>query len=343
MPPPRRTWHDRRVRTETIIIPTVDGPMPAYEAAPAGEVRGGVVVVQEAFGVTPHIQDVARRFAAAGWHAVAPALFHREGSPVFDYDDVTAVMPSMSALTGEGLSVDVAAAVEHLGAAGFRPARVAIVGFCMGGSVALHAAVAHPLGAAATFYGGGVLEGRFGLPPLVEAAPGLRTPWLGLYGDEDKGIPVEQVERLRDAAAEAPVATAVVRYPGAQHGFHCDARPASYDPAAAADAWARTLAWFGANVEFDGGVRVADAPARHRFEITVGGEPAGFTEYTLQPGVITIDHTEVDKAFGGRGLGGILAGAALDSAAARGLAVVPRCPFVKGWIAKHAHYRDLPG
>lgn len=322
-------------------IPTPDGPMPAYAATPEAAPRGGVIVVQEAFGLTSHIEDVTRRFAAAGWHGLAPALFHRAGSPVVPYHDIEAVRPLIGALTGEGLDADITAALDHLGAAGLGPDRVAIVGFCMGGSVALHAGVAHPLGAAASFYGGGVVEGRFGLPPLVEAAPRLRTPWLGLYGDEDKGIPVEQVERLREAAADAGVPTAVVRYPEAQHGFHCDDRPAVFDQAAATDAWIRTLAWFGANVGFPGGVRVADVAALNRFEITVDGESAGRAEYTLRPGMLRVDHTEIGDAYGGRGLGGVLARAALDSARARGLSVLPRCPFVQSWIAKHPAYADL--
>jgi carboxymethylenebutenolidase len=86
-------------------------------------------------------------------------------------------------------------------------------------------------------------EGRFGFRPLVELAPQLRSPWLGLYGDLDPGIPVDQVEDLRGAAATAPVPTAVVRYAEAGHGFHCDARPANYHAASAKDAWVRTLDW----------------------------------------------------------------------------------------------------
>jgi carboxymethylenebutenolidase len=103
----------------------------------------------------------------------------------------------------------------------------------MGGSVTFLAAARRTLGAGVTFYGGGVGEGRFGMPPLVEMAPGLQTPWLGLYGDEDQGIPVDQVEALRQAAATAPVPTEIVRYADAGHGFHCDARPDSFHEASA--------------------------------------------------------------------------------------------------------------
>ena len=114
----------------------------------------------------------------------------------------------------------------------------------MGGTVTLVTAARRDVGAAVTFYGGGVKEGRFGFPPLVEEATRLRAPWLGLYGDLDQGIPVEGVEELRAAAASSGQPTEVVRYPEAGHGFHCDQRD-SYEPKSAQDAWARTLAWFG--------------------------------------------------------------------------------------------------
>jgi len=231
-----------------IVIETEDGGMPAYETRPDGAAKGGIVVIQEAFGVTSHIEELTRRLAADGWHAVAPALFHREGSPVIAYDDFAAVMPAMSALTAGGITTDLAAAFDHLEAAGFSAAETGITGFCMGGSVTLYAATLHARGAAVTFYGGGVSEGRFGLPSLIEQAPNLETPWLGLYGDLDQGIPVDSVESLRAAAKRAKVETEIVRYPDADHGFNCNDRPAVYNAEAAADAWGRMLAWFDAHI-----------------------------------------------------------------------------------------------
>jgi len=230
--------------TRRIEIETPDGPMPAYEAAPEGGARGGVLVIQEAFGVTSHIETIADRLASAGWTALAPSLFHRSGSPVIAYDDLGSAMPMLSSLNAEGLRVDLDAGLAHLEALGHEPTSIGVVGFCMGGSVTFFAATTRPLGAAVTFYGGGVLEGRFGLPSLVELAPRLQTPWLGLYGDLDKGIPPEAVEELRAAAANAPVSTEIVRYGDAEHGFNCDDRPAVFNRAAATDAWGRTLAFF---------------------------------------------------------------------------------------------------
>jgi carboxymethylenebutenolidase len=216
-------------------------PLSVHE--PDGAAKGGLLVIQEAFGVNEHIEDVGRRFAAEGWLAVAPHLFHRTGDPKLGYDDLGPVMPHMKALTADGILADVDAGIAHLEAAGFPSNDIGVVGFCMGGTVTLVTAVRRDVGAGVTFYGGGVAEGRFGFGPLVEEAKDLRAPWLGLFGDEDAGIPVEQVEALRAAAASSGRATEVVRYPEAGHGFHCDRR-GSYHEASAKDAWQRTLDWF---------------------------------------------------------------------------------------------------
>jgi len=211
--------------------------------SPSGTPKGAIVVIQEAFGVNDHIEDVCRRFADEGWLAVAPHLFHRTGDPKLGYTDMSQVMTHMQALTKDNVLADVDAALAETAGQGIAATRTGITGFCMGGTVALLIDTERDLGASVTFYGGGVKEGRFGFPPLVEAAPRLRAPWLGLFGDLDKGIPVEQVEELRAAAATAGTTTEIVRYPEADHGFHCDQR-ASYHAASARDAWGRTLEWF---------------------------------------------------------------------------------------------------
>ena len=228
---------------QTLNLESSGGTMALYDVEPEGAARGAVLVFQEAFGVNYHIEDVCRRFAAEGYRAVAPHLFHRSGDPVIAYDDMKTVVGHMMQLTAEGLEADLDATLRHLADAGFDAARVGVVGFCLGGSVTFLAAARRALGAAVSFYGGGVAEGRFGMPALVELAPDLKTPWLGLFGDQDQSIPVEQVESLRAAAAAAPVPTEIVRYPDAEHGFHCDARE-SFHEASAKDAWQRALQWF---------------------------------------------------------------------------------------------------
>jgi carboxymethylenebutenolidase len=229
----------------TVNLATSDGDMPLYDVESAGAPRGAVIVLQEAFGVNDHIEDVTRRFAQAGYRAVAPHLFHRSGDPALDYGNFEKIMPHMQALSEAGLLEDLDVTLAHLADAGVAAPSVGVVGFCMGGSVAFLASARRALGAGVTFYGGGVVESRFGMPPLVELAPGLQTPWLGLFGDEDQGIPVDQVEALRQAAAKAAVPTEIVRYRDAGHGFHCDARPDSYHQASAEDGWRRTVDWFG--------------------------------------------------------------------------------------------------
>jgi carboxymethylenebutenolidase len=231
-----------------VTLTAADGPMECYEVAPDGDPRGAVIVIQEAFGVNDHIQDVTRRAAAAGYLAVAPAVFHRAGGGTAPYDDFSQVMPLFEGLSDDGILTDVDATLEHLAGLGFTPDRVGIVGFCFGGRVTFLVAARRPLGAAVGFYGGGIATSGFlPFPALIDESTNLQTPWLGLFGDLDQSIPVEGVEELRGALTRAPVAAEVVRYEDAEHGFHCDARP-SYHEAAAKDAWARALDWFSTHI-----------------------------------------------------------------------------------------------
>ncbi len=228
----------------TVEVDTPDGTMPIYESRPDGaEPRRGVVVVQEAFGVNNHIEAVTRRFAAAGYHAMAPHIFHRAGGGTAPYGDFEKVLPLYEGLTDAGVLADVDATVARLADHGVAAERVATVGFCFGGRVTFLVAVCRALGAAVGFYGGGIVTARFPqFPSLIDEVPAMRTPWLGLFGDLDGSIPVEDVERLRAELDRIPVEHEVVRYGGAGHGFHCDERP-EYEPGAAKDAWARTLEW----------------------------------------------------------------------------------------------------
>ncbi len=225
-------------------LETQDGPMELYKALPYGKAAAAVIVIQEAFGVNEHIREVTRRVAAAGYHAVAPALFHRAGGGTAPYGDFSKVMPLFEGFDDQGTLVDIDATLEHLHAAGFAAAQIGLVGFCMGGRVSFLAAARRPLGAVVGFYGGGIVSSRRSqLPPLIDEAATLKAPWLGLFGDQDQGIPAEDVEKLRMALEKARVPTDIVRYADAGHGFHCDERD-DYDEAAAKDGWARTLDWF---------------------------------------------------------------------------------------------------
>jgi carboxymethylenebutenolidase len=230
--------------TKTVTTP--DGPMDLYVVAPEAKASAAVIVIQEAFGVNDYIRDVTRRIAAAGYYGVAPTVFHRAGGGTAPYDDFSKVMPLFRGLTDEGILADVDATLGHVRQAGFEDRRIGIVGFCFGGRVTFLVATHRKLGAAVGFYGGGIVTARMpNFPPLIGDAAKLATPWFGLFGDADTGIPVEDVEKLRTTLdRETKVAHEIVRYPGAQHGFHCDQRPGAYDEAAAKDGWKRTLDWF---------------------------------------------------------------------------------------------------
>jgi carboxymethylenebutenolidase len=237
------------MQTQSLQLAHPDGSMRLYEARPDGTddaARGAVIVIQEAFGLNDHIEDVTRRFADAGFHAVAPDLFHRSGGGTAPYGDFSKVMPLFEGLDGDdALLRDVDAAIDHLHQAGWADGQVGIVGFCFGGRVSLLGSLRRPLGAGVGFYGGGIVTGRFPqFPPLIDEVPKLTVPWLGLFGDQDQSIPVDDVEQLRLALQQADVASEIVRYPDAGHGFHCDQRPDHVEHDAR-DAWERTLAWFG--------------------------------------------------------------------------------------------------
>ncbi|MFG2631500.1 dienelactone hydrolase family protein [Streptomyces sp. NPDC048473] len=235
------------MRAVTETLSTQDGPMKLHEVRPetsSDAPRSAVIVIQEGFGVDAYIQSVARRYAEAGHLAVAPHLFHRTGDPELGYDDPTLAFPHIRALTQEGLLTDIAATLGRIEESGIPATRVGVVGFSMGGSVVMALGAALELGAGVSFCGGGgggLSQARlFGLPPLIEVAKGFRTPWLGHFGDLDEYIPVDEVERLRTAAALSPVHTEVVRYAEAGHDFYCDARPEHLHEKSAAEAWRLT-------------------------------------------------------------------------------------------------------
>ena len=231
------------MRADTIELTTPDGPMPVYEAVPDGEARGGVLVLQDAFGVTPYLEYVCRRFAALGWHALGPHLFHRTGAVVIPFDDFPATKEHVPAMTAEGILADADACLAHLRSAGVEPSRAAALGFCMGGTLAFFLGSERPIATAVTYYGSLASNAWEGVTPALESSSALAVPWLGLFGDVDEMIPVEQVERLRALLAGVPVPTEIVRYPDANHAFHRDATPDWYHQPSAEDAWARTIDW----------------------------------------------------------------------------------------------------
>jgi carboxymethylenebutenolidase len=233
-----------------VEVGTPDGPMKVFEAHGDGPRRGAVIVVQEAFGVNDYVAQVARDLASEGWHAVAPEFFHRNGGGVVSYEGgMEGVLEKFAGLDDSKVLDDLDATIGLLHERGFEDRSIGLVGFCWGGRVSFLAAARRPLGAAVGFYGGGIVTARFPqFPALLGEASSLKTPWLGLFGDQDQSIPVEDVETLRTALGTAPVDHDIVRYPDAGHGFHCYARAGHFHKESAEDAWDRALAWFSSHI-----------------------------------------------------------------------------------------------
>lgn len=231
------------VRVGTLTVATEDGSMELYEALPEGRARAAAVVIQEAFGLNGQIKALTRRLAGEGFHCVAPNLYYRAGGGTAPYDDLSEVASLIEGLDDDAILGDVDAALRHLRTSGWRHWKIGLVGLCMGGRVSFLVAARRRLGASVGFSGGGLVHPRRPeFPALVGEAAALKSPWLGLFGDRDPHIPVEDVELLRKALEGAGVETEVIRYSDAGHGFFCEERD-DYHPAAAEDGWRRTLAW----------------------------------------------------------------------------------------------------
>ncbi|XLZ67757.1 dienelactone hydrolase family protein [Massilia sp. SR12] len=226
----------------------VDGQtVPVYRAHPEGKVKLPVILlVSEIFGVHEHIADVARRFAKAGYLVLAPDLFVRQGDPARE-PSVAELMKNIITRTPDAqVMADLDAVVEWARTYGADTSRLGITGFCYGGRITwLYSAHNPQVKAGVAWYGRLVGERTPAWPKLpVDVAASLKAPVLGLYGGKDQGIPLDTVEQMRAALAQAGNSKSQIHvYPDAPHGFYADYR-ASYRPDAAQDGWQRALAWF---------------------------------------------------------------------------------------------------
>ena len=232
-----------------MTIETQDGPMDAYVAVPEGNKKAhypGMIVFQEAFGVNKHIQEVCKRFAREGFVAMAPELFHRLGSGVeFGYEDFDKVRPALSSLTNEKLLMDASAAFSALSAMPeVNGGLIASIGFCMGGFVSVLAAIHKPLAAAVSFYGGGMVKKRegIGFSPLIDDFKNLHCPVLFVVGDQDKSIPLSEMETIKAHLKSLQKPHEAIIYPNAGHGFFCEDR-SSFKQDAAKASWQKTIEW----------------------------------------------------------------------------------------------------
>jgi carboxymethylenebutenolidase len=232
-----------------IEVPTADGPLPAYRAMPTGGKKlPTVLVVHEIFGVHEYIKDVCRRLAKAGYLAIAAEMYARHGD-VAKMSNIRDILdgPVAAASDAEHMS-DLDACAAWAAKNGGDPARLAITGFCRGGRTTwLYAAHNPKLKAAVAWYGqlDGAPSPKQPKWPIDLAAQ-IKPPVLGFYGGQDQGIPLDDVEAMRDALKKAGNKSELVVYPDAPHAFHADYRP-TYRKEFAEDGWRRMLAWFKAN------------------------------------------------------------------------------------------------
>jgi carboxymethylenebutenolidase len=223
---------------ERVDFPSNGHSCSGYFAAPAAGKGPAAVVIQEWWGLVPHIEDLVERFAREGFVTLAPDLYH--GRTTKSPDDAAKLL----------MELDVERAGREIAGAGAyllsRPecssSTYGVVGFCMGGALAQYAATvdASHVGAAVSFYGG------FKKAPT--AWEKLASPLLLIYGENDKGVPAQQGEELAGKLRSMGKSVDVVVYPNADHAFFNDARPEVHNPEAAAKAWQRTLEHFRANV-----------------------------------------------------------------------------------------------
>jgi carboxymethylenebutenolidase len=230
-----------------VKIPAGDIEIPAYRAMPA---KGGpfpvVLVVQEIFGVHEHIKDMCRRFAKEGYFAVAPELYARQGDPTKFADWKQLYAEVVSKVPDAQVMSDLDAAVAWAGKSGSGDVkRVGITGFCWGGRITwLYCAHSSQVKAGVAWYGRLVGETSPLQPKYpIDVVADLKAPVLGLYGGQDQGIPLADVEKMRAALAVAKNPSEIVVFPDAGHGFNADYRP-SYRAEDAREGWRQALAWF---------------------------------------------------------------------------------------------------
>jgi len=230
-------------------IKVADGEIPAYHAHPAkGKNFPIVVVVQEIFGVHEHIKDLCRRLAKSGYYAVAPALYARQGDPATVENMQVLMRDIVSKVPDVQVMSDIDATIEFAGKDGGNAKKVAITGFCWGGRIVWLYADHNPtVKAGAAWYGRVVGQPNpMQAKQPIDIAGSLKVPVLGLYGGKDQGIPIESLDKMREALKAGKSKSAIIVYPEAQHGFNADYRP-TYGKIDAADAWGKMLAWFKKN------------------------------------------------------------------------------------------------
>jgi carboxymethylenebutenolidase len=237
------------IKAHELKIPVPDGEIPAYHAHPAkGKNFPIILVVQEIFGVHEHIRDLCRRLAKSGYYAIAPALYARQGDPSKVENMQLLMRDIVSKVPDVQVMSDIDATLAFAGKDGGNGKKSAITGFCWGGRIVwLYAAHNPKVKTGAAWYGRVIGQPN----PMqakhpIDVASELKVPVLGLYGGKDQGIPLDSLDKMREALKAGKSKSEIIVYPDAQHGFNADYR-ASYGKVDAEAAWGKMLAWFKAN------------------------------------------------------------------------------------------------
>jgi carboxymethylenebutenolidase len=229
-------------------VAVTGGNMPVYFARPANVQNPPVILVcMEIFGLHEWVKDITRRVGHLGAFAVAPNYYFRSetgGVDLTKIEDMKSIFPIVNAKTDTELFADLDATVAWAKAQGGDTSRLGIMGFCRGGRNVWHYSTHNPdLKAGVAFYGTLIDKSDAAPKSSIDLAPDVKEPVLGLYGEEDAGIKVEQVQQMEAALKAAGKTAEFHEYPGAPHGFVADYRP-SYRKEAAEDAWKQMTAWF---------------------------------------------------------------------------------------------------
>jgi carboxymethylenebutenolidase len=218
---------------QTVEFAANGGTASGYLSTPASGKGAGVIVIQEWWGLVDHIKDVCDRFAAAGYVALAPDLYH--GKSATSPDEAGKLM---MALRIDEAEKELGGAVQYLlGHSSVEPKKIGTVGFCMGGALSLYAACKNPqVNACVVFYGGHPKV----QPPLDQ----LQAPVLGIYAERDGSVTPAMARQLEENLKRLGKHSEIHIYPGVGHAFFNDVRPQVYNKAAAEDAWRKTLDFY---------------------------------------------------------------------------------------------------
>ena len=232
-PIPKRSDHSRAITTAGA------GGVPLTVSVPVGVARAGVIVLHEVWGLSAPVANLVIRLTDCGYITAAPHLYHRIADPVVTDGKFAQARRYHDTLTTAGLTFDIESALAWIRAQGAQ--KSAILGFSMGGTLALWAAATLHIDAAVTFYGANLASPRWpGILSGINAARMLKAPWLGIYAGKDASTPARDIQQMREILTHNTTQSAMVVYPKVRHGFALDPDLPRHSADETADAFKRT-------------------------------------------------------------------------------------------------------